>query len=161
MIYCVYIAVFLLWVYILMYSYKHDIPYCLSVTYYGTKYKCMFPIFMLAQVALIGMPMLDATPDRWQFLCFLLVVCLTGVAVTPFRDDAFKYKIHYVCSLMAMACVCALHIIAGTWPLVPIVVGISLLVPIITYGMSLREYWLLCLELAMFHLAYLYLILQH
>lgn len=159
MMLCTFTAMLLLWAYMLVYSCKHGIPYCLSVTYYGTKYKCVFPIFILLQVILVGIPMLDVTPDRWQFLCFLLATSLMGVAVAPFRDDTFKYKVHCICSLIAISCVCILCMIKGVGFLIPVVTCASLLASILIRSMSFREHWLLCVELTMFHLAYLYLFL--
>lgn len=150
------IAFHLLWIYILLYARKSGLPYCLSETYYHTPKKFYFPVFMITQAALLYTPLLELVTDECQFITFILMSSILGLSVSPFRADTFKYKVHYICSLIAMFSVSALHVIEGTWYLIPLLLAFFIL-PILQK--HLRHLWLLSVELSIFHLTYLFILI--
>ena len=136
----------------LAYAYcKVGIPYCLSDTAY-TVGKGIFASTMIAVSACLWLPMIEATADKWQYLIFLSFAGIAILAVSPYKDSDFNYKLHYVGTCIAMVAVLSLWVVKGAW-VVPIAT--------ISLGLTLREItdkWLLWVELIMFALAITYTI---
>lgn len=136
----------------LAYAYcKVGIPYCLSDTAY-TVGKGIFASTMIAVAACMWLPMIEATADEWQFLVFLSFEGIAILAVSPYKDSDFNYKLHYVGTCIAMVAVLSLWAVRGVW-IVPIAA--------ISAGLALRaitDKWLLIVELMMFTLAITYTI---
>ena len=136
----------------LAYAYcKVGIPYCLSDTAY-TVGKGVFASVMIAVAACLWLPMLNTTADKWQFLVFLSFAGIAILAVSPYKDSDFNYKLHYVGTCIAMVAVLSLWAVRGVW-IVPIAA--------ISAGLTLRAItykWLLWVELMMFTLAITYTI---
>ena len=136
----------------LAYAYcKVGIPYCLSDTAY-TVGKGIFASSMIAVAICLWLPMLNTTADKWQFLVFLSFAGIVILAVSPYKDSDFNYKLHYVGTSIAMVTVLSLWVMRG-----------ELVVPIatISLGITLRAItykWLLWVELMMFTLAITYAI---
>lgn len=145
------IATIILIVY-LAYAYcKVGIPYCLSDTAY-TVGKGIFASAMIAVAACLWPPMIESTADEWQFLVFLSFAGIAILAVSPYKDSNFNYRLHYVGTCITMVAVLSLWAVRG-----------ELVVPIatISLGLTLREItdkWLLWVELLMFTLAITYTI---
>lgn len=136
----------------LAYAYcKVGIPYCLSDTAY-TVGKGIFASTMIAVAACLWLPMLEATADEWQVLVFLSFEGIAILAVSPYKDSDFNYKLHYVGTCIAMVAVLSLWAVRGVWivPISAISAGVTLRA--ITYK------WLLWVELMMFALAIIYTI---
>ena len=130
---------------------KVGIPYCLSDTAY-TVGKGVFASVMIAVAACLWLPMIEATADKWQFLVFLSFAGIAILAVSPYKDSDFNYKLHYVGTCITMVAVLSLWVMRG-----------ELVVPIatISLGLTLRaitDKWLLIIELMMFTLAITYTI---
>ena len=130
---------------------KVGIPYCLSDTAY-TVGKGIFASAMIAVAICLWLPMIEATADKWQFLVFLSFAGIAILAISPYKDSDFNYRLHYVGTCIAMVTVLSLWAVRG--------VGI---IPIaaISLGLTLREItdkWLLWVELLMFTLAITYTI---
>ena len=136
----------------LAYAYcKVGIPYCLSDTAY-TVGKGIFASTMIAVAACLWLPMIEATADEWQFLVFLSFAGIAILAVSPYKDSGFNYKLHYVGTCITMVAVLSLWAVRGVW-IVPI--------SAISAGLELRiltDKWLLWVELMMFTLAIIYTI---
>ena len=136
----------------LAYAYcKVGIPYCLSDTAY-TVGKGIFASAMIAVAACLWLPMMEATADEWQFLVFLSFAGIAILAVSPYKDSDFNYRLHYVGTCIAMVAVLSLWAARGVW-IVPIAT--------ISLGFTLRaimDKWLLLVELMMFTLAITYTI---
>lgn len=145
------IAIIILVAY-LAYSYcKVGIPYCLSDTAY-TVGKGIFASTMIAVAACLWLPLMETTADEWQFLVFLSFAGIAILAVSPYKDSDFNYKLHYVGTCIVMVAVLSLWVVRG-----------ELLAPIatISLGLALRaitDKWLLWVELLMFTLAITYTI---
>ena len=130
---------------------KVGIPYCLSDTAY-TVGKGIFASAMIAMAACLWLPLMEATADKWQFLVFLSFAGIAILAVSPYKDSDFNYRLHYVGTCITMMAVLSLWVMRG-----------ELVVPIatISLGLTLREItdkWLLWVELLMFTLAITYTI---
>ena len=136
----------------LAYAYcKVGTPYCLSDTAY-TVGKGIFASAMIAVAICLWLPMLNTTADKWQFLVFLSFAGIAILAVSPYKDSDFNYRLHYVGTCIAMVALLSLWAARGAW-----VVPISA----ISAGLTLRAItnkWLLCVELMMFALAITYTI---
>ena len=146
------IAAIIILVAYLIYAYcKVGIPYCLSDTAY-TVGKGIFASAMIAVGACLWLPMMSATADEWQFLVFISFAGIAILAVSPYKDSDFNYKLHYVGTCIAMVAVLSLWAARGAW-----VVSIA----VISAGLALRaitDKWLLWVELMMFTLAITYTI---
>lgn len=136
----------------LAYAYcKVGIPYCLSDTAY-TVGKGIFASAMIAVAACLWLPMMEATVDERQFLVFLSFAGIAILAVSPYKDSDFNYKLHYIGTCIAIVAVLSLWAVRGVW-IVPI--------SVISAGVTLRAItykWLLWVELMMFALAITYTI---
>lgn len=145
------IAIIILVAY-LAYAYcKVGIPYCLSDTAY-TVGKGIFASTMIAMAACLWLPMIEATADEWQFLVFLSFAGIAILAISPYKDSDFNYRLHYVGTCIAMVTVLSLWAVRGAW-----IVSIA----VISAGLALKaitEKWLLWVELIMFTLAITYTI---
>lgn len=136
----------------LAYAYcKVGIPYCLSDTAY-TIGKGVFASAMIAVAACLWFPLMEATADEWQFLVFLSFAGIAILAVSPYKDSDFNYRLHYVGTCIAMVAVLSLWAVRG-----------ELVVPIATISAGLTfkaitDKWLLWVELMMFTLAITYTI---
>lgn len=136
----------------LAYAYcKVGIPYCLSDTAY-TVGKGIFASAMIAVAACLWLPMMEATADEWQFLVFLSFAGIAILAVSPYKDSDFNYRLHYVGTCITMVAVLSLWAVRGVCivPIAAISAGVTLRA--ITYK------WLLWVELMMFTLAITYTI---
>ena len=136
----------------LAYAYcKVGTPYCLSDTAY-TVGKGIFASAIIAVAACLWLPLMEATADEWQFLVFLSFAGIVILAVSPYKDSDFNYKLHYIGTCIAMVAVLSLWAVRGVW-IVPIAV--------ISAGLALKaitDKWLLIVELMMFTLALTYTI---
>ena len=136
----------------LAYAYcKVGTPYCLSDTAY-TAGKGIFASAIIAVAACLWLPLMEATADEWQFLVFLSFAGIAILAVSPYKDSDFNYRLHYVGTCITMVAVLSLWAVRGVW-IVPIAV--------ISAGLALKaitDKWLLIVELMMFTLAITYTI---
>lgn len=128
---------------------KVGIPYCLSDTAY-TVGKGIFASTMIAVAACLWLPMIEATADNWQYLVFLSFAGIAILAVSPYKDSDFNYKLHYVGTCIAMVAVLSLWAVRGVWvvPIATISAGLAL--------EAITEKWLLWVELMMFAFALMY-----
>lgn len=144
-------AIIILVAYLAYAYYKVGIPYCLSDTAY-TVGKGIFASTMIAVAACLWLPMLNTTADEWQFLVFLSFAGIAILAVSPYKDSDFNYRLHYIGTCIAMVAVLSLWAARGAW-VVPIAT--------ISAGLALRAItgkWLLWVELMMFTLVITYTI---
>ena len=136
----------------LAYAYcKVGTPYCLSDTAY-TVGKGIFASAIIAVAACLWLPMIEATADEWQFLVFLSFAGIAILAVSPYKDSDFNYRLHYVGTCIAMVALLSLWAARGAWvvPISAISAGLTL--------KAITDKWLLIVELMMFTLALTYTI---
>ncbi len=130
---------------------KVGIPYCLSDTAY-TVGKGFFASVMIAVAICLWLPMIEATADKSQFLVFLSFAGIAILAVSPYKDSDFNYRLHYVGTCIAMVAVLSLWVARGELaiPIATISLGLTL--------KAITDKWLLWVELMMFALAITYTI---
>lgn len=144
------IAAIIILVAYLAYAYcKMGIPYCLSDTAY-TVGKGVFASAMIAIAACLWLPMMEATADEWQFLVYLSFAGIAILAVSPYKDSDFNYRLHYIGTCIAMVAVLSLWAARGAWAVPIAVISAGLALEAIT------EKWLLWVELMMFAFALMY-----
>ena len=97
------------------------IPASISATYYNTEKKWLFP-FTIATTGLCAlMPLLNNTPESYQFVAFFIVAATLFVASAPaFRDDMIG-KVHGVSAAVLGICALAWLILTSGCPWLAIV----------------------------------------
>ena len=81
--------------YLLFVSLWQGLPYSISETYYHTLSRWTFPICLVSAGAFATMPLLNHTPETYQFLAFLIIASILFVAAAPAFKEEFEGKVHY------------------------------------------------------------------
>ena len=127
---------------------KKSLVTCVSECWYHIKWT---HYALIALAALMMLPMLDYTPDRWQFLAFFACAALLFVATAPSYLEKFEGRVHSISAIMCAACA-----IAWAVAVVPVaLVGCALLI-VAAFDKKHRLLWL---ELSAFATAYIGVIL--
>lgn len=127
---------------------KKSLVTCVSECWYHIKWA---HYALLSLAALMMLPMLDYTPDRWQFLAFFACAALLFVATAPSYLEKFEGRVHSISAILCAACA-----IAWAVAVVPVaLIGCSLLI-VAAFD---RKHRLLWLELSAFATAYIGVIL--
>lgn len=75
--------------------------YCKESSQFHIAY--IFSIYCFVTAILLFIPWLEATPDRWQFTCFLGCSGITMAGITPFfKKYGIDRYIHYVGGIIAL-----------------------------------------------------------
>ena len=85
--------VIILW-YLILYSLYCGLPTSISETYYNTENKWMFSTVISAGAVLSWIPLVEITPENYQFLSFFICAAITLIAASPAFKDKFIGKIH-------------------------------------------------------------------
>lgn len=137
-----------IYLYMLIHTYKcnKDIE-CLSDIAYD-KHSYLFPACVIAiSVCLfIGMFIISPFPINW--LSLIPILSLVTVSLVPYRDSLIKYKIHYIAAIIALISTFVIWALKGFW-----------FIPILFCIASLRNKWLLGLEMGLFGSAFLYILI--
>lgn len=127
---------------------KKSLVTCVSECWYHIKWT---HYALLSLAALMMLPMLDYTPDRWQFLAFFACAALLFVATAPSYLEKFEGRVHSASAILCAACA-----IAWAVAVVPVaLIGCALLI-VAAFD---RKHRLLWLELSAFATAYIGVIL--
>ena len=127
---------------------KKSLVTCVSECWYHIKWT---HYALIALAALMMLPMLDYTPDRWQFLAFFACAALLFVATAPSYLEKFEGRVHSISAILCAACA-----IAWAAVVVPVaLVGCALLI-VAAFDKKHRLLWL---ELSAFATAYIGVIL--
>lgn len=133
---------FILWLSYVIIIYVKYKPDCISRSYYLTKNKNLFTIWILLVSILIFPAWVEISPICFQFLPFLSVVSLGIVGLCPKYLSSDRTS-HIVAS--SVTCILSLvwNIVSGTY-LIPVILGTIL---IIIYVSSVKDkfYWTECL----------------
>jgi len=92
--------------YLTAYILYWGIPCSISDTYYQTARKWLFPVCITFSGALALVPLLNITPESYQFVAFFIVAAALFVAAAPAFKEEMVDKIHATAA--AMLGVCAL-----------------------------------------------------
>ena len=128
---------------------KKSLVTCVSECWYHIKWT-HYALLALAALMMLP-PMLDCTPDNWQFLAFIACASLVFVATAPSYIEKFEGMVHSISAIVCAACA-----IAWAAAVVPVaLVGCALLI-VAAFDKKHRLLWL---ELSAFATAYIGVIL--
>ena len=128
---------------------KKSLVTCVSECWYHTRWT-HYALLALAALMMLP-PMLDCTPDNWQFLAFFACASLVFVATAPSYLEKFEGRVHSISAILCAACA-----IAWAAVVVPVaLIGCALLI-VAAFDKTHRLLWL---ELSAFSTAYTGLIL--
>ena len=127
---------------------KKSLVTCVSECWYHIKWT---HYTLIALAALMMLPMLDYTPDRWQFLAFFACAALLFVATAPSYLEKFEGRVHSISAIVCAACA-----IAWAVAVVPVALIGCVLLIIAAFDKKHRLLWL---ELSAFATAYIGVIL--
>ena len=117
---------------------------CVSECWYHTRWT-HYALLALAALMMLP-PMLDCTPDNWQFLAFFACASLVFVATAPSYLEKFEGRVHSISAILCAACA-----IAWAAVVVPVaLIGCALLI-VAAFDKTHRLLWL---ELSAFATAY-------
>ena len=123
---------------------KKSLVTCVSECWYHIKWT-HYALLALAALMMLP-PMLDCTPDNWQFLAFFACASLVFVATAPSYLEKFEGRVHSISAILCAACA-----IAWAAVVVPVaLIGCALLI-VAAFDKTHRLLWL---ELSAFATAY-------
>ena len=123
---------------------KKSLVTCVSECWYHTRWTHYARLALAALMMLP--PMLDCTPDNWQFLAFFACASLVFVATAPSYLEKFEGRVHSISAILCAACA-----IAWAAVVVPVaLIGCALLI-VAAFDKTHRLLWL---ELSAFATAY-------
>ena len=123
---------------------KKSLVTCVSECWYQIKW-AHYALLALAALMMLP-PMLECTPDNWQFLAFIACASLVFVATAPSYLEKFEGRVHSISAISCAACA-----IAWAAVVVPVaLVGCALLI-VAAFDKKHRLLWL---ELSAFATAY-------
>ena len=123
---------------------KKSLVTCVSECWYHTRWT-HYTLLALAALMMLP-PMLDCTPDNWQFLAFFACASLVFVATAPSYLEKFEGRVHSISAILCAACA-----IAWAAVVVPVaLIGCALLI-VAAFDKTHRLLWL---ELSAFATAY-------
>ena len=128
---------------------KKSLVTCVSECWYHIKWT-HYALLALAALMMLP-PMLNCTPDNWQFLAFFACASLVFVATAPSYLEKFEGRVHSISAILCAAC-------AIVWAavVVPVaLIGCALLI-VAAFDKTHRLLWL---ELSAFTTAYIGVIL--
>ena len=153
MIVSVIISAALLSALIIGYALRYRHPESLSAIYYGMANGWMFPLTLGVCAGLVIAPMFEITPERIQFLVFLVIAGAIFVAASPKYRDGLDGPVHYASAIIMCAALLAWIIAMGYLPYIGIagvVIGFfkpHYIVYTFEIGMMANLYLILILEL--------------
>ena len=128
---------------------KKSLVTCVSECWYHIKWT-HYALLALAALMMLP-PMLECTPDNWQFLAFFACASLVFVATAPSYLEKFEGRIHSISAILCAACA-----IAWAAVVVPVALIGCVLLIIAAFDKKHRLLWL---ELSAFSTAYIGVIL--
>ncbi len=97
---CTIISVCIITAYLLFVSLWMGIPPSISETYYHRLSKWLFPICLVSAGAFATVPLLNNTPEDYQFVAFFIIASILFVAAAPAFKEEFEGKVHYGAAVM-------------------------------------------------------------
>lgn len=103
----------LMTLYLTAYITTVEVPASISATYYRNENKWLFPTTISATGLLALVPIMNHTPETYQFVAFFIIAATLFVAAAPaFRED-FVGKVHAVAASILGLCALAWLILSG------------------------------------------------
>lgn len=149
-------TIFALYVAIIIVTF--GIPTSLSDSFYLLEAKkkgigYLFTGMMWIMGFLLLIPLLDNTPEYWQFLAFLPVVGILAVGTAPAFKQSLEGKVHYASAALATVLIASWLFVCfpKLWPVLMISV---ILMTILMFASKSTKCFIFWAEMAMFLTAY-------
>lgn len=81
-------------VYLFSFIGNNGVPSSISETYYRNNKRWLFSVVLIVAASLALVPILNYTPESYQFLGFFIVASIFFVAASPAFKDEFVGKVH-------------------------------------------------------------------
>ena len=88
------ISGFIVAVYLFSFIGNNGVPSSISITYYSNRNRWLFSAVLIVAASLAVAPILNHTPESYQFLGFFIVAGIFFVAASPAFKDEFVGKVH-------------------------------------------------------------------
>lgn len=100
--------------YLTAYILHRGIPCSISDTYYHTERKWLFPVCTAISGALALVPLLNITPETYQFVAFFIVASILFVAAAPaFKEELTNYVHYGAASVLGLSAIVWLILTTG------------------------------------------------
>lgn len=116
-------------IYLIAYVITRGLPTSISVTYYHTESKLLFPVVVALCAALAWVPLIRVTPENIQFLAFLICGSLVFVAASPAFKEDLVGKVHTGAAVTLGLAALAWIIVASGMPyatILGVIIGVIL-----------------------------------
>ncbi len=90
--------------YLTVYVANVGVPASISETYYKSEKKWLFPVVIAATGLLALVPLMNHTPEAYQFVAFFIVAATLFVASAPAFREEFVGKIHATAASVLGVC---------------------------------------------------------
>lgn len=107
--------------YITSYICNVGVPASLSATYYNTERKWIFPVTIGATGIFALVPLMNNTPESYQFVAFFIVAATLFVASAPAFKEELVNNIHAGAASVLGICALAWLILTFGWPWIAII----------------------------------------
>ncbi len=107
--------------YITSYICNVGVPASLSATYYKTEKKWLFPVTIGTSGVFSLVPLLNHTPESYQFVAFFIVAAILFVASAPAFKEEFVNKVHAGAASVLGICALTWLILTFGWPWIAII----------------------------------------
>lgn len=149
---CVTLSCVIMTLYLTAYILNVGLPTSISDTYYNTEVKWLFPTCTATAGVLALVPLLNITPDSYQFVAFFIVASILFVAAAPAFREELTNKVH---SGAAMT----LGVSAMTWLILTSGIPYITIIVTLTGLIFDRRHFLFWLEVGLLYNLYTSLIL--
>lgn len=116
-------------IYLIAYVITRGLPTSISVTYYHTESKFLFPAVTALCAVLAWVPLIQVTPENIQFLAFLICGSIVFVAASPAFKDELVGKVHTGAAVILGLAALAWIIVASGIPyatILGVIIGVVL-----------------------------------
>lgn len=125
---CVSLSCLIMTIFLTAYIVRFGLPTSISATYYRTDAKWLMPACTATAGLLTLVPILEHTPEQYQFVAFFIVASILFVAFAPAYREDLEGKVHSGAAIiLGISAVAWLILIAGVpWlAIAGVVVGIK------------------------------------
>lgn len=148
---CVTLSCAIMTLYLTAYILNVGFPTSISETYYHTEAKWLFPTCTATAGALALVPLLDITPDSYQFVAFLIVAAILFVAAAPAFREELTRGVHSGAAIILGVSALAWLILTSGVPYIAITATLI--------GLADRRHFIFWLEVGLLYNLYTTLIL--
>lgn len=97
---CVSLSCLIMTIFLTAYIVRFGLPTSISATYYRTDAKWLMPVCTATAGILTLVPILNHTPEQYQFVAFFIVASILFVAFAPAFREELEGKVHSVAAII-------------------------------------------------------------